>query len=65
MKNPSQSAFNIILGTWNIYCNLLQKLLSMFCFKLDFENTAVGHMTDILTVTFYKKILLTARTVSS
>ena len=55
----SQSALNIILGTWNIFYNLLQKLQSTFRFELNFR-----HMTDIPTVTFYNKILLAGRTVS-
>ena len=35
ITTPSQSALNIILGTRNIFCNLLRKLQPAFCFKLD------------------------------
>ena len=67
MITPSQSALNITLDTWNIFYNCCKSCYQHFVSNLNtaVSNKAVGHMTDIPTVTFYNKIHLAVRTVSS
>ena len=57
ITTTSQSALNIILGTWNIFYNLLQKLKpTTFGFKLKIQ--AVVHMTDIPIINYSTKFFL-------
>ena len=65
ITTPSQSALNIILATWNIFYNLLQRLQSMFHFKLNFWRYRCWSYDRHTYCKLFYKTLLAARTVSS
>ena len=52
---------NLKIKSTQVYCNNSQRFVS----NQIFENIAIGHVTDIPTVSFMNKIFPAARTVSS